>query len=138
MEACQRSLRWEREGLVTPDCEHTLADQRGPCLLHAQPATHQLPGTGERGHSLSLAPGDGIHAAVGQEVRAVPDLHIDDAFFCFRFHELVGDSPHRLTVTPAGMAVGPTTVTLRHTGDGRGDARGRAVSVQGSCQGLRG
>lgn len=35
----------ERGGLVTPDLEHMLAAQRGPCLLHARPATHRLPGT---------------------------------------------------------------------------------------------
>lgn len=35
----------EREGLVTPDFEHVLANQRGPHFLRAQLATPQLPGT---------------------------------------------------------------------------------------------
>lgn len=80
-----------------------------------------------RDHSLGLAPGDGIHTAVGQEVRAVPDLHVDDAFFCFRFHELVGDPPHRLTVTPAGTAVGPITGTRHPQGTlGTGEMTSKA------------
>lgn len=80
-----------------------------------------------RDHSLGLAPGDGIHAAVGQEVRAVPDLHIDDAFFCFRFHKLIGDPPHCLTVTPAGTAMGPITGTRHPRGTlGTGEVTSKA------------
>lgn len=56
-------------------------------------------------HSLSLSPGDGIHTSVGQEVRAVPDLHVGNPFLCFCFHKLVGNSPHRLTVTRNGRHV---------------------------------
>jgi len=98
----------EREGLVTPDFEHPLTAGEGPGFsLPNQPPTGS---PARRDHSLGLAPGDGIHAAVGQEVRAVPDLHVDDAFFCFRFDELIGDPPHRLAVTPAGMAAGPITL----------------------------
>lgn len=45
--------RWKHAGsrcmggerFVTAAFEHTVADWHGPCLLHAQPATHQLPST---------------------------------------------------------------------------------------------
>lgn len=81
-----------------------------PCPTRHSPA--------QQDHSLSLSPGDGSHTSVGQEVRTVPDLHVGDSFLCFCFHKLVGNSLHCLTVTPAGMAVGP--VTLRaHRGPPR-------------------
>lgn len=68
---------------------------------------------GQQDHSLSLSPGDGSHSRVGQEVRAVPNLHVGDSFLCFCLHKLVGNSLHCLTVTPAGMAVGLVTLRAR-------------------------
>lgn len=99
---------WEEKGLL----QQPLNTQRLTGTGHAFSMPNQPPTSSpaRQDHSLSLSPGDGIHTRVGQEVRAVPDLHVGDPFLCFCFHKLVGNSPHRLTVTPAGMAVGPVTL----------------------------
>lgn len=120
------SLHWRREEVWLHQTVKTrcLTSMGHAFSMSDRPPTGSL---ARRDHLLGLAPGDGIHAAVGQEVRAVPDLHIDDTFFCFRFYELVGDPPHRLTVTPAGTAVGPITGTCHPWGTlGMGEVTSKA------------
>ena len=48
---------------------------------------------------LLLVPGDGFHLSVGQEVRTVPHLHVDNSLFGFVLHKLVGDPLDGLSVS---------------------------------------
>lgn len=104
--------RWKHAGsccmggerkFVTAACECTVADWHGDAFSMPNQPPSSSPA--QQDHSLSLSPGDGSESRVGQEVRAVPDLHVADSFLGFCFHKLVGNSLHCLTVTPAGIAV---------------------------------
>lgn len=105
--------------------------RHGPALLPPCPPAPlgRDGGDARGGHSLGLSPGDGADGAVGQEVRAVADLHVDDAFLRFCLHQLVRDPPHRLAVPPAGTATGP--VTPRHREGTRRDATERGQAGRG-------
>lgn len=100
-----------------------------PCPAAPLPPWDGTEGMLGGGHSLGLSPGDGADGAVGQEVRAVADLHVDDAFLRFCLHQLVRDPPHCLAVPPAGTATGP--VTPRHREGTRRDATERGQAGRG-------
>lgn len=103
--------------------------RHSPALLPPWDGVGRGGGGARGGHSLSLSPGDGADGAVGQEVRAVADLHVGDTFLRFCLHQLVRDPPHRLAVPPAGIAMGP--VTCRHQEGTRRDATKRRQAGSG-------
>lgn len=54
----------------------------------------------QRGHSLSLVPGDWVHFGVGQQVWAIAHFHVHHALLRLHLHKLIGDPFDGLPAAP--------------------------------------